>query len=258
MRKMSRNIGILNFKGGTGKTTTAINLSAGLAVRGSRVLCIDLDPQGSLAVQLGQKPLQTLAELFQDEAVIEDCIYPARNNLDILPGNRKLLAVDGLLWKNENASAARLVLFDKLDSVQEKYDFIIVDFPPSANKVSENGLMLINELLIPMPMSHLALVGTYQVVGTLKAISQIPDHQVRLAWIVPTLYDGRLRKDRSILASTKRQFPNQVAPPIRNNVRLAEAPAYQKTIFEYAPRSHGAQDYAKLAELVLEKTNKGK
>jgi len=248
---MSRNIGILNFKGGTGKTTTAINLSAGLALRGSRVLCIDLDPQGSLAAQLGQKPSLTLAELFQDEAVIKECIYPARDNLDVLPSSRKLLAVDGELWNKESASDARLVLNGKLDGIQENYDFMIVDFPPSANKVSENGLMIINELVIPMPMSHLALVGTYQVVGTLKAISQIPDHKIRLSWIVPTLFDGRLRKDRSILASMKRQFPNQIATPIRSNVRLAEAPSHHKTIFEYAPQSYGAQDYANLAELVL-------
>jgi chromosome partitioning protein len=164
------------------------------------------------------------------------------------------LVVDGLLWRKESASAARFVLFDKLDGIQENYDFIIVDFPPSANKVGENGLMIINELVIPMPMSHLALVGAYQVVATLKAISRIPDHQVRLTWIVPTLFDGRLRKDRSILTSMKRQFPNQVAQPIRSNVRLAEAPAYQKTIFEYAPRSNGAQDYAKLVELVIDQT----
>jgi chromosome partitioning protein len=257
MVTMSRKIGILNFKGGTGKTTTAINLSAGLALRGNRVLCIELDPQGSLAVQLGQKPSQTLAELFQDKATLEECIYPARDNLDILPGNRKLLAVDGWLWQMENANAARYVLSDKLgDGVQEKYDFIIIDFPPSANKVSENGLMIINELLIPMPMSYLALVGTYQVVGTLKAISKIPDHQVRLAWIIPTLFDERLRKDRSILASMERQFTNQVAQPIRRNVRLAEAPAHQKTIFEYAPESYGAQDYAKLVELVANPISK--
>ncbi|HBX68182.1 MAG TPA: ParA family protein [Chloroflexi bacterium] len=247
---MSRNIGILNYKGGTGKTTTAINLSAGLALQGKRVLCIDLDPQGSLAAQLGLKPTHTLVELFQDEATLDECICPARARLDVLPGSRKLLAVDGLLWNMESASAARQVLAGKLDSVRKKYDYIIVDFPPSANKVSENGLMIVNELVIPMPMSYLALVGTYQVVGTLKAISKIPNHQVRLSWIVPTLFDERLRKDRSILISMKRQFPGQVTNPIRNNVRLAEAPARQKTIFEYAPRSRGAQDYAKLVELI--------
>lgn len=252
---MSRKIGILNFKGGTGKTTTAINLSAGLALRGNRVLCIDLDPQGSLAAQLGQKPFQTLAELFQGEATLDECIYSARDNLDILPGSRKLLTVDGWLWQMESINTARQVLSNRLaDDVLEKYDFVVVDFPPSANRVSENGLMIINELLIPMSMNHLALVGTYQVIGTLKAISQIPEHQIHLSWIVPTSFDERLRKDRSILASLERQFPNQVSVPIRKNVRLAEAPAYQKTIFEYAPKSYGSQDYAKLVELVIDQT----
>ncbi len=247
---MSRNIGILNYKGGTGKTTTTINLAAGLALRGKQVLCIDLDPQGSLAAQFGIKPLMTLAELFEDKAAVPDCIYPARDHLDVLPGSHKLLSIDGALWKMESASAARRILSKKLAAFRDGYDFVIIDFPPSANKVSENGLMIVNELIIPMPMSHLALVGTYQVIGTLKAISKIPDHQVRLSWILPTLYNGRLRKDRSILASMERQYPGEIAQPIRNNVRLAEAPAYQKTIYEYAPRSYGAQDYAALVELV--------
>jgi chromosome partitioning protein len=249
---MSRNIGILNYKGGTGKTTTAINLSAGLALRGSRVLCIDLDPQGTLAAQLGIKPSFTLADLFKDNATAQRCIYSARDNLDVISGSRKLLAVVGELWQMESASRARKVLGSKLDGVFDKYDFVIVDFPPSANKVSENGLMIIHELLIPMPMNHLALVGTYQVVGTLKAISKISDHQVRLTWIVPTMFNERLRKDRAILASMEQQFPGQVAPPIRGNVRLAEAPASQETIYEYAPRSHGAHDYAQLVELIVQ------
>jgi chromosome partitioning protein len=254
---MSRSLGILNYKGGTGKTTTAINLAAGLALRGNRVLCLDLDPQGSLAAQLGVKPVANLADLFLDEAGIQECIYPARDHLDVLPGSRKLLKVDGKLWQMENMGEARRVLSWKLEEVRKQYDYIITDFPPSANKVSENGLMVVNELLIPMPMSHLALVGTYQVIGTLKAISKIPHHQVRLAWIVPTLYDGRLRKDKAILASMNRQFPNEVAKPIRSNVRLAEAPAYQKTIYEYAPRSYGAQDYAALVELVANQAAEG-
>ena len=107
---MSRNIGILNYKGGTGKTTTAINLAAGLARRGNRVFCIDLDPQGSLASQLGINSTKTLAELFVNEAAVQECIYPARDNLDVLPGSRKLLSVDGILWKMESASKARRIL----------------------------------------------------------------------------------------------------------------------------------------------------
>jgi len=250
--KVSRNIGVLNYKGGTGKTTTALNLSAGLALRGKQVLCIDLDPQGSLAGQLGIKSTNTLAELFLDNLPVQECIYPARENLDVISSSRKLLSVDGMLWNMESASAARRVLAGKLIDLPAKYDFVIVDFPPAASKISENGLMIVNELVVPMPLSHLSLVGAYQAVGTLKAISKTPGHQMRLAWVVPTLYDERLRKDRLIMISLNRQFPGQVSHPIRNNVRLAESPAYQKTIFEYAPRSHGAQDYARLAELVAE------
>jgi chromosome partitioning protein len=249
--RINRVIGVLNYKGGTGKTTTVVNLAAGLAARGARVLCVDLDPQGSLAAHLGVKYSNSLTDLFLGVAEPSACIYSARENMDILPSDRTVLKAEKELWGINKLHTARRVLADKLRNVDDSYGFVIVDFPPSVTLLSQNGLLYISELIIPMMMSHLSVLGTQQVAGTLKAISRIPDHQVRLLCILPTLYNGRLRKDRSILKTMQRRFGNKVVEPIRNNVRLAEAPAYQKTIFEYDPRSNGAEDYTKFIRYVI-------
>lgn len=247
----NRIIGVLNYKGGTGKTTTAINLGAGLALRGERVLCIDLDPQGDLAAHLGVKYTETLSNLLLGISVPSACIYQARENLDVLPSTRKLLNAERELWKLGSLNTARRVLADKLRLADDAYSYILVDFPPASTLISENGLLYINELLIPMVMSHLSLMGTRQVIGTLKAVSRIPDHSVTLLGILPVQYAKHLRKDRDILEIVERKFKNQVLRPIRNNVRLAEAPAEGKTIYEYASRSYGAADYANLVEQVV-------
>jgi chromosome partitioning protein len=247
---MERVIGVLNYKGGTGKTTTAINLAAGLALRGARTLLVDLDPQGSIASLLGVKFKHTLTDLITGQALPSSCIYPSRDNLDVLPSNQRLLAAEGELWDIGNRAVARRVLGDKLRNADDNYEYIVVDFPPSATLLTESGLLYINDLIIPMTMSHMSILGTRQVIATLRAISRIPNHTVRLLYIVPTLFQSRLRKDRSILETMEKKFVNQVSDPIRSNVSLAEAPAEQKTIFEYAPRSNGAADYAKLVERV--------
>ncbi len=251
--RINRVIGVLNYKGGTAKTTTVVNLAAGLAMRGARVLCVDLDPQGSLAAHLGVKYSASLTDLLLGEAEPTSCIYPARRNLDVLPSDRRMLKAEKELWGIGNSSMriARRVLADKLRNVDDDYSFVIVDFPPSVTLLSENGLLYINELIVPMTMSHLSVVGTRQVIGTLKAIGRIPDHNVQLLCIVPTLFTGRLRKDRDILQKMEAMFGDKIADPIRNNVKLAEAPARQQTIFEYAPKSNGAQDYIKLMRYVI-------
>jgi chromosome partitioning protein len=249
--RINRVIGVLNYKGGTGKTTTVVNLASGLALRGARVLCVDLDPQGSLAAHLGIKYNDSLTDMLLGDAEPSACIYPARKNFDILPSDRSLLKAEKELWGMDNLRIARRVLSDKLRNVDDSYGFVIVDFPPSVTLLSQNGLLYITELLIPMMMSHLSVLGTQQVAGTLKAISRIPDHQVKLLGILPTIYNGRLRKDRDILKTIQQRFGDKVVEPIRNNVKLAEAPAHQKTIFEYAPRSNGAEDYVKFIRYVI-------
>lgn len=248
---MCRRIGVLNYKGGTAKTTTVVNLGAGLALRRKRVLCIDLDPQGSLAMCLGVHYTYSLVNMLLGQAEPQACITKARENLDIIPSDSSLLQAEGSLWRMNNSRTARRMLADKLQGLDSQYDYVIVDFSPSASILSESGLQYVRELLVPVSTSYLSMVGTRQVVETLKSIGRVPGHRVRLYLVLPTLYSPRLRQDREILGILQRHFADRVADPIRANVKLTEAPSHHKTIYEYSPRSTAAAEYRRLVERVL-------
>jgi len=248
---MGRIIGVLNYKGGTGKTTTVVNLGAGLASRGVRVLCIDLDAQGSLATHLGVHYTYSLAHLLLGQAEPQTCIVRARDNLDLIASDESLLRAEGELWRMDSVRKARQTLASKLRGLENEYDYVILDFSPSASILSESGLLYIRELVVPVSMGYMALIGTKQVIETLKDIGRIPGHRVRFYLIVPTLYYARLRQDREVLGILQRRFANRVTEPIRANVRVSEAPSHHMTIYEYSPRSTGAADYKRLVERVL-------
>lgn len=250
---MNRIIGVLNHKGGTGKTTTVVNLAVGLAMRGSRVLCIDIDAQGSIAAYFGLKYNYSLADLLLDEADLNACITPIRQNLDLIAGDASLLEAEGSLWRLGDRQAARQVFPAKLSGLNGDYDYIFIDYAPSTSLLSESSLFYTRELIVPVAMNYLALVGTRQVIQTLKTIGRIAGHQLQLGLVVPTFYYSRFRKDREIMATLHHYFGEKVSDPIRANVRLSEAPSHKMSIYEYAPRSPGAVDYAHLVERVAEK-----
>ena len=248
---MSRCIGVLNYKGGTGKTTTVVNLGAGLALRGARVLCIDLDAQGSLAMCLGVRYTYSLAHMLLGQADPQACIVQARNNLDLIASDNSLLQAEGEMWRMDDHRAAQQILSSKMRSLEDKYDYIILDFSPSASILSESGLQYVQELIVPVAMSYMAMIGTRQVITTLKNIGRMPSHRVRLYLVIPTLYSRRARQDREVLGILQRHFANRVTEPIRKNVKLTEAPSYHMTIYEYSSRSGAAADYKRLVKRVL-------
>jgi chromosome partitioning protein len=247
---MTKIIGVLNFKGGTGKTTTVVNLAAGLALRGERVLCIDLDAQGSMAMCLGVHHSHTLAHLLLGEAEPSACIIQARENLDLIISDSNLLQAEGELWRMGDNGKARKVLTERMGSV-DGYDYIILDHSPSASLVNENGLLYARQIIVPVSMNYLALIGTRQVLQTLKTVGKISNHNSELFLILPTFYYAWLRKDREVIEILHRHFSRKVADPIRINVKLSEAMGCQRSIYEYAPRSTGAADYACLVERVV-------
>lgn len=247
---MGRIIGILNYKGGTAKTTTVVNLGAGLALRGSRVLCIDMDPQGSLAASLGARYTYSTRHLLLGAARPQACIVNARERLDMIASDASLLEVEGFLWKLDSRPAAYETVANRLRGLEEEYDYVLIDYSPSANLLGESVLNYTREVIVPVAMNYLSLLGTRQVVQTLKTIGQIRGHQVKLMLIVPTFFDVRLRKDLEAMHTLMQHFSGQVASPIHMNSKIAESSGHQMSIYEYAPRSSGAMDYARLVERV--------
>jgi len=179
------------------------------------------------------------------------CIAPARENLDLIIANHNLLRAEGQLWRMDegNERIAQRVLHYTMRDVND-YDYILLDCSHSMSRLTQNALLYARELVIPVSMDYLSMVGIRQVIETLKDIGRIPGHQLRLTAVVPTMVYARLRKDREVLTMLNHYFRGKVTEAIRTNVRISEASSHQMTIFEYAPRSHGAEDYAKLAEWI--------
>lgn len=248
---MSRVIGVLNYKGGTGKTTTVVNLATGLALQGKRVLCVDLDAQGSLATHLGVDYTYSLSQLLLGQVRPQACVVQARDNLDLIASDRSLLRAEGKLWRIGDERVIRRTLGNKMRSLDNEYDYIVLDFSPSVSLLSESGLLYIRELIVPVSVSYLGLVGLRQVVETLKTFRQMSESRVQLYLIVPTFYSGRAQQDREIIEILRRYFADKVTDPIRTSVKISESPSHHQSIYEYSPRSRGAIDYARLVERVL-------
>ncbi len=246
---VGRIIGILNYKGGTGKTTTVVHVAAGLAQRGEKVLCIDLDAQGGLARYLDTKYANSLADLLMERASAEECIVTARENLDLIASNGNLVEAERSLWQMGDHGAR--VLGHQLRELSG-YDYVLLDYSPSAGILGESGLLYNHEVIVPVTMDYMALVGTRRVIESLKQIEKTHGHRVKLTLIVPTFYDERQRLDREVIELLENHFPGKVAEPIRTNVRLTEAPSHGMTVYEYAPESSGATNYTQLVEKVMQ------
>ncbi len=232
-----RKIAILNFKGGTGKTTTVINLSDALALKRQNVLVVDCDPQGSIADWLGINPGNTFFDLLTDKVNLQDCIYQARERLSIIPSDKKLALIEVRLTKDKDMDKA----FQKKLGSLRGYDFILLDCPPSMSILNLNALEYAEEIFLPVSMDYLSLRGVKQVIESLP-------EGIEITKVIPTFYDQRTRKSEEILKDLKSFFKGKVTSPIRVNVRLSECSSFHKTIFEYDPHSRGAQDYKKLAQ----------
>ena len=235
-----RKIAILNFKGGTGKTTTAVNLSAALALKRQNVLVIDCDPQGSVADWLDVNPENTFFDLLTDKLNPQKCIYQARDRLSIIPSDKQLVLIEVRLAKDENMEKA---FQNKLGSIKD-YDFVFLDCPPSMSILNVNALEYADEIFMPVSMDYLSLRGVKQVVQSLP-------QGIQITRILPTFYDQRTKKSQEILQDLKSFFKEKVTSPIRVNVRLSEASSFHKTIFEFDPNSRGAEDYTRLAQEII-------
>lgn len=251
---MARIYTLVNQKGGVGKTTTAINLGACLAQAGKKVLLVDIDPQANATSCLGIDKYQVKQDVYQclvNQTQVSSCIlHNPKLKISLLPSSPALAGAEVELVEMEKRESR---LRDILEPVLNRYDYILIDCPPSLGLLTLNGLLAAKDgLLIPVQCEYLALEGLGQLTQTIHRVrsSLFPD--LHIHGVILTMYDGRTRLSNDVVAEVKRVFPTQVFNAlIPRSIRLAEAPSYGLPITHYAPESHAASAYQQLAEEVL-------
>ena len=252
---MGRIIAIANQKGGVGKTTTAINLSACLAEAGKKVLTIDLDPQGNTTSGLGvnkNEQEKTTYEILIGQNSIEECLLKeVLPGLDVLPSNVNLSGAEieliGIRQKE-------FILKKEIDKVRDNYDFVIIDCPPSLNMLTVNAMTTADTVLVPIQCEYYALEGLSQLIHTINLVKQRLNPNLELEGVVFTMYDARTNLSLQVVENVKSNLKNTVYKTIiPRNVRLAEAPSHGMPITLYDSRSAGAESYRLLAEEVIQR-----
>lgn len=252
---MGRTIAVANQKGGVGKTTTAINLSACLAEKNKKVLMIDIDPQGNTTSGLGvdkNSAENTIYELFLDECSLKDCIQNSvMENLTVIPSNINLSGAEIELISMEEKE---YLLKNKLDQIKDDYDFIIIDCPPSLNLLTVNAMVAADTVLVPIQCEYYALEGLSQLMHTIDLIKERLNPKLEIEGVVFTMYDARTNLSSQVVENVKENLNKKIYKTIiPRNVRLAEAPSYGMPINMYDGRSAGAEAYRFLAEEVIER-----
>ena len=252
---MGRIIAIANQKGGVGKTTTAINLSASLASLGKKVLAIDMDPQGNMSSGLGvdkNEVEKTVYDLIIGNIGIEECIYEeVIENLDVLPSNIDLSAAEIELIGVDNKE---YILRDEVNKVKEKYDFIIIDCPPALSMLTINAMTTSDSVLVPIQCEYYALEGLSQLIHTIELVQERLNPELEIEGVVFTMYDARTNLSLQVVENVKENLDTTIYKTIiPRNVRLAEAPSHGKPINIYDSKSTGAESYRLLAQEVIDR-----
>jgi chromosome partitioning protein len=244
----SRKIGVSLSKGGVGKTTTAVNVAAGCALAGYRVLLVDTDTQGQASYMLGVKPPGGLAELLTRELTLEQALFRARENLWLLAGGKALAGVKRLIDRKD--FGGERTLSETLQEIDNNYDFVFIDTSPGWDSLTVNVLFYVEELLVPVSLE----IMTIQALGSFfKNVASIKKHRPGLTvkYLVPNFMDLRVRKkSETLLEKLEALYKDKMCSPIRYNNVLSQAPMYGKTIYEYAPGAKGAQDYKELVRKI--------
>jgi chromosome partitioning protein len=252
---LGKAIAIFNQKGGVGKTTTNINLAACLALKGKRILILDIDPQGNTTSGMGisKKGLdKTMYEvLINDGLEPADAIIPTRiKNLDIIPASVQLAGAEIELVQLEGREKR---LKKALDKIKSKYDYIFIDCPPSLGLLTINSLTAVDSVLIPIQCEFYALEGVSQLMSTIELVKKNMNTSLVIQGVILSMFDGRTNLSIQVVEEVKKYFKEKVyTTVIPRNVRLAEAPSYGMPITEYDPKSKGAEAYFEFAEEFLE------
>lgn len=247
--KRARRIAVFNHKGGTAKTTTAVNLAAGIAERGLSTLIVDADGQGNVGASLGISGEKSLYHVLVQGLDISQVAIPVRENLDVITSNATLASAEIHLASLPNRHR---IMRDRLSQNSKDYDVIVIDCAPALSLMNQNALFYADSVVVPVGCDYLSLLGVKQVLQTLKDVRRLLAHDIRLLGVLPTFFDRRNRISVQSLETLQKHFGERCLPPIRVNTRLREAPSARQTIFEFAPQSNGASDYAGLVQHIWE------
>ena len=234
-------ISIVNQKGGTGKTTTSINLGSALAQSGKKVLLIDMDAQGNLGYSFGMNGDHTISDVLEGEKTITEVIQQSVEGLDIISSDMRLVDIElSLIDLDERQS----VLNSHIDQVKAIYDYILIDCPPSLSILAVNALFASDKVIIPMLMEVLSLQGLDQIVQTIEKINSSYGQSLEVLGILPVMVDKRRKLSEEVKEYINENYDVRIFDSmIRNNVKASEAPSFGQSVVHYAPRSNSAQDY---------------
>jgi chromosome partitioning protein len=262
---LTRILALMNQKGGVGKTTTAVNLAAGLAAAGRSTLLIDLDPQAHTTLHLGVEPGEASASVYDillDPAMASQAVIQTRPNLALIPSTTDLAAAESEL---AGVPDRQQRMVRALEPLKQRFEFILIDCPPSLGLLTLNALAAAREVIVPMQAHFLALQGVGKLLETVTLVGRAVNPRLRVSGVILCMHEETTRHAREVVADIESFFQRSreqdVAwrgarvhrPPVRRNIKLAECPSFGKTIFEYAPTCPGAADYAALAgELIAE------
>jgi len=265
-RAEPRILALMNQKGGVGKTTSAVNIGAALARAGHRVLLIDLDPQSHLTLSLGIEP-ETLERsvyhvLVERDFAADDALIELGENLTVLPAELNLAGAEPEMGQLVAVGLAQVQLRNKLKPVLPRYDYVLLDCPPSLGLLTINALALAGEVVVPMQAHFLALQGLSKLLETVAMVGEGINPALEVSGIVLCMHEANTILAGEVVGDVER-FLDQgrdagaawssavvYRPPVRRNIKLAEAPSFGQSIFDYAPGSHGAEDYAAVADAI--------
>lgn len=262
-RKSPRIISVANQKGGVGKTTTTINLAAGLAEFGYKVLVVDIDPQGNASTGLGVPPetrKQTSYDLLLEQAVLVDLIHDTTvPGISLCPANADLASADIDLVASEKRSFLLSDAFQEANFLAAGFDFVLIDCPPSLSLLTVNALVAAESVLIPLQSEFFALEGLSQLMLTIREIRKSANPRLRIEGVLVTMTDSRNRLSQQVEADARANLGEMVfSTTIPRNVRVSEAPSYALPVLQYDPASKGADAYRRLTLEVIARRSSGR